>query len=130
MQSPVQFILTLHEEDVDPNVLHNLATNLGEFCDETVRPLPSGQEETGGKGDPITWGALVLVAMPAVLPQIIQFLQNFLIRRHEISIKAPSGASISFTTSQEYSKKEILALVSELHDLTESDPDSDIETQS
>jgi hypothetical protein len=70
----------------------------------------------GSKGDAFTLGALLLVAAPAILPNLISFIQSWALRgeNRKVKIKTPDGLEIEFTPEKKMSEAELLALVDKL----------------
>jgi hypothetical protein len=116
----IQLDLTITEADADPEQLDELTVRL--MCDlrdlgvESVeRPTGKAAPE-GAKGDPFTLGALALVAAPAILPKLVEFLQAWSLRSEsrKVKVKTPAGLEVEFTPEKKMSEAELLALVTKL----------------
>ncbi len=74
----IQLHLTVTEADADPERLDELTgrllRDLRELGAESVERPSGGALPEGAKGNPFTLGALALVAVPAFLPKLIDFL--------------------------------------------------------
>jgi hypothetical protein len=84
----------------------------------------SGGAPSGAKGDPLTIGALLLVALPALLPNLVAFLQAWSLRgeNRRVKIKTPAGVEVEFSPEKRLSQKELLELVNELSKVPPSTP--------
>ena len=107
-------------EDVDPERLDEmtirLMRDLRDLGVESVERPSGGTVPEGGKGDAFTVGALVLVALPAFLPKLVEFLQAWSLRgeSRNVRIKTPAGLDVEFTPEKKLSEAELLALVDKL----------------
>jgi hypothetical protein len=116
MSSPeVQLNLTIAENGADDERLDNLTVqlmgDLKELDLESIeRPVGTDMKK-GAKGDPFTLGALILVAVPAVLPPLIGFLESWAVERRKVSIEAPNGVKLEFVPEKRFSQAELLAFV-------------------
>ncbi|HJS28333.1 MAG TPA: hypothetical protein VJ768_01835, partial [Anaerolineales bacterium] len=83
--------------------------------EEAERP-PGSLTPVGAKGDPLSIGALALVAVPAVLPNVVSLLQSWVLRGQgrTVRIKTPAGLEVEFESEHRLSQDEILALVGRL----------------
>jgi hypothetical protein len=109
---------TVTEEDTDPERLdeltRHLMRDLRDLGVESVERPSGGVVPEGAKGDPFTLGALALVAVPAFLPKLIEFLQAWSLRGEEsrkVKIKTPAGLELEFTPEKRLSGAELVALV-------------------
>lgn len=119
--SEVQLYLTITEENADPERLDELTgrllRDLRDSGAESVERSSGGAAPDGTKGDAFTLGALALVAVPAFLPKLIDFLQAWSLRGEEsrkVKIKTPTGLEVEFTPEKKLSQDELLALVERL----------------
>ena len=118
--SEIPLYLTITEADADAERLDELAgrllRDLRDLGAESVE-RPSGEAvPEGAKGDAFTLGALALVAVPAFLPKLVEFLQAWALRgeNRTIRIKTPAGLEVEFTPEKTLSQAELLALVEKL----------------
>jgi len=118
--SEIQLYLTVTEADADAESLDELTgrllRDLRELGAESVE-RPSGEDvPEGAKGDAFTLGALALVAVPAFLPKLVEFLQAWALRGESrtVKIKTPAGLEVEFTPEKKMSEAEVLALVEKL----------------
>jgi hypothetical protein len=116
----IQLGLTITEADADPEQLDELTVrlmrDLRDLGVESVeRPTGKAAPE-GAKGDPFTLGALALVAAPAILPKLVEFLQAWSLRSEsrKVKVKTPAGLEVEFTPEKKMSEAELLALVAKL----------------
>lgn len=118
--SEIPLYLTITEADADAESLEELTSrllrDLRELGAESVE-RPSGESvPEGAKGDAFTLGALALVAVPAFLPKLVEFLQAWALRGESrtVRIKTPAGLEVEFTPEKKLSEAEVLALVDKL----------------
>ena len=123
-ETTLQLRIQLYEDGADDQRLDRLITPLLQDLRRSGAKSVDREEkeniESGAKGDPFTIGALVLVAVPAVLPQILAFLQNWLIEGRKIVVESPSGAKLQFVPDRKLSKSELLALVKQLNQIQDN----------
>lgn len=118
----VQLALTVTEADADPERLDELTghllRDLRELGAESVERPSGGAAPGGAKGDALALGALALVAVPAFLPKLVEFLQAWSLRGESqgrrVKIKMPTGLEVEFTPEKKLSQAELLALVEKL----------------
>jgi hypothetical protein len=130
IQDRVTIQLSIEEGDADTERLDGLTIqmlrDLVEVGADTVeRPKLKDSTAPGRKGDAFTLGALLLVAAPAILPNLIQYLQAWTLRgeNRKIKIKTPQGLEIEFTPHKKLSEAELLSLVDKLSDVTQMPAD-------
>ena len=119
IQNNVTFQITISEEEAEPERLDQLTIQLRRDLldlgvDQASRPAGAAPVK-GSKGDAFTLGALLLVAAPAMLPNLISFIQSWALRgeNRKVKIKTPDGLEIEFTPEKKMSEAE-LALVEKL----------------
>ena len=116
----IQLDLTVTEAGADAERLDELTgrllRDLRELGAESVERPSGGAVPEGAKGDPFTLGALALVAVPAFLPKLVEFLQAWSLRgeSRRVKVKTPAGLEVEFTPEKELSQAELLALVKKL----------------
>ena len=118
----IQLHMTVTEEDADPERLDELTgrllRDLRELGAESVERPSGGVTPEGAKGDTFTLGALALVAVPAFLPKLVEFLQAWSLRGESqgrrVKIKTPAGLEVEFTPEKKLSQAELVALVENL----------------
>jgi hypothetical protein len=118
----IQLHMTVAEEDADPERLDELTgrllRDLRELGAESVERPSGGVTPEGAKGDAFTLGALALVAVPAFLPKLVEFLQAWSLRGESqgrgVKIKTPAGLEVEFTPEKKLSQDELVALVERL----------------
>jgi hypothetical protein len=116
----IQLHLTITEADADPERLDDLTgrllRDLRELGAESVERPSGGAVPAGAKGDAFTLGALALVAVPAFLPKLVEFLQAWSLpgESRRVKIKTPTGLEVEFTPEKKLSQAELLALVEKL----------------
>ncbi len=124
-----QLNLTLSEAEADDERLDALTArlmrDLRDLGVESVERPPGAAVPKGGKGDPFTLGALALVAIPTMLPKLVEFLQAWSLRGEgrKLTIKTPAGLEIEFTPERKLSEAELLALVDKLSQVAAQRPD-------
>lgn len=124
--------LSLSAGEADPERLEELTRlMIGELCELGVDSAESraeglieGEPQTGAKGDPLTIGAILLVALPALLPNLVAFLQTWSLRgeNRKVRIKTPAGVEVEFSPEKRLSQAELLALVETLGKIPPSTP--------
>jgi hypothetical protein len=116
----IQLDLTVTEAGAGAERLDELTgrllRDLRELGAESVERPSGGAVPEGAKGDPFTLGALALVAVPAFLPKLVEFLQAWSLRGEDrkVRVKTPAGLEVEFTPEKELSQAELLALVKKL----------------
>ena len=118
----IQLNLTVTEEDADPERLDELTgrllRDLRELGAESVERPSGGVMPEGAKGDPFTLGALALVAVPAFLPKLVEFLQAWSLRGESqgrrVKIKTPAELEVKFTPEKKLSQAKLVTLVEKL----------------
>jgi hypothetical protein len=91
---------------------------------ESTERQIEGKPQPGAKGDPLTIGAIMLVALPALLPNLVAFLQAWSLRgeNRRVKIKTPAGVEVEFSPEKRLSQVELLDLVNELSKVPPSPP--------
>ena len=119
--SEIELGLTIFTaEDVDADTLDEmtirLMRDLRDLGIESVERPSGGTLPEGAKGDPFTLGALALVAAPAFLPNLVEFLQAWSLRgeSRKVKIKTPAGLEVDFTPEKKLSGAELLELADKL----------------
>lgn len=118
----IQLDLSILEADADAERLDELTTrlmrDLRDLGAESVGHSAGGTALAGAKaGDPFTLGALALVAAPAFLPKLVEFLQAWSLRgdeSREVTIKTSTGLEVKFTPEKKLSGDQLVALVNKL----------------
>lgn len=116
----IQFQLSLIEGNADAERLNELtrylSRDLRELGVESVERPEGEATMRGAKGDVFTMGALALVAVPAFLPKLVEFLQAWSLRgeNRSIKIKTPAGLEVEFTPEKRLSHQEIIELVEKM----------------
>jgi len=101
------------DEWVDELTTH-LMRDLYDLGAESVKRPDGRVAPNGGKGDPFTLGALALIAVPALLPKLVEFLQAWSLRGENRKIKTPAGLEVEFTPDKKLSEDELVSLVGKL----------------
>jgi hypothetical protein len=115
----IQLQLTVAEADADDEILDQLTRrlmrDLRDLGAESVERT-AGEPPPEGAKSAFTLGALLLVAVPAFLPKLVEFLQAWSLRgeNRKIKIKTPAGLEVEFTPEKKLSQDEVLALVEKL----------------
>lgn len=122
--SDTELYLKLHllEDGSDNERLRKASTRLIEdfnasYINATLSSQENIDEPDNSKGDPFTIGALILVTIPTVLPQVFNFLQSWVIERRKIVLEAPNGAKVEFVPDKKLSQEEILLFLEKLNKL-------------
>jgi len=125
--SEIQLYLTAVDATADAEHLDRLTTallrDLQDLGALSVARSSSGSLPEGAKaGDPFTMGALVVVALPALLPKLVEFLQAWSLRGEgrRIKVKTPDGLEVEFTPEKKLSEDALLSLVDKLSRVTSS----------
>jgi len=117
----IQLELTISEAEADDEELDELTIQLL----HDLRELGAGRVERASSDiipegakpvEPFTLGALALVAVPAFLPKLVEFLQAWSLRGESrtVKIRTPSGLEIEFTPDKQLSETELLALANKM----------------
>jgi len=116
----IPLYLNVTETDADAESLYELTgrllRDLRELGAESVERPSGNAVPEGAKGDAFTLGALALVAVPAFLPKLVEFLQTWTLHgeNRTVRIKTPAGLEVEFTPEKKMSQAEVLALVKKL----------------
>lgn len=97
------------EDDID-RMTRRLLFEIRELDVESAHLAKGGPAPAGSKGDAITMGAIVLEALPAVLPSVLGLLQAWMSRGRGRYVKF-KGMGIEFEGSREEFEK-ILEMLS------------------
>ena len=124
----VQLDLSLSEAEADAERLDRLTARLmRDLGLESVERSPGAAAPKGAKGDPFTLGALALVAIPTMLPKLVEFLQAWSLRgeSRKLIITTPAGLEVEFTPERKLSEAELLALVDKLSQVPAQRPNDE-----
>ena len=127
----VQLDLSLSEAEADAERLDRLTArlmrDLRDLGLESVERPPGAAAPKRAKGDPFTLGALALVAIPTMLPKLVEFLQAWSLRgeSRKLIIKTPAGLEVEFTPERKLSEAEGLALVDKLSQVPAQRPNDE-----
>ena len=91
------------DEELD-RMTRQLLSELRELDVESAELAKDGPAPDGSKGDPITLGAIALVAIPAILPKIADLVQAWAPRGQGRTVKF-KGKGIEFEGSPEELQK-------------------------
>lgn len=92
-QNEINLTLQLQNAGDDSDVeelnqlTHILMRNLDEVGVESVTVMRDQETPAGAKGDPITIGALLVAVLPATLPKLMDFLQAWVLRHKDQTVK-------------------------------------------
>lgn len=115
-----QLYLTIVNSDADAEQddqsTRRLIRQLRELGAESVEQTLEADAHMAIKGDAFTLGALALVALPAFLPKLVEFLQAWTLRGENrvVKIRTSAGLEVEFTPENQFSQDELLALVEKL----------------
>lgn len=118
--SEIQLDLIISETGADAEQIDELTVylmrDLRDLGLESVERIAGKAVPEGAKGDPFTLGALALVALPAILPKLVEFLQAWSLRggSRQVKIKTPAGLEVEFTPEKTMSEADLLALIEKL----------------
>ena len=118
--SEVQLDLLIVDKQADAEQLDELTVrlmrDLRDMGVESVERSPGEDVPDGAKGDAFTIGALALVAVPAVLPNLVSFLKDWSLRGEgrTVRIETPTGLKVEFTPEKSLSQNDVLELVEQL----------------
>jgi len=85
------------EEDID-SMTRQLLAELRELEVESIKLAKGGSAPQGSKGDPVTIGSIALIVLPAVLPKVVDLVQDWLTRGQGRTVKF-KGLGIEFEGS-------------------------------
>ena len=98
-ESPIELKLEVSIEDASDEELdqmtRQLLAELRETEVESVQLAQAGPAPHGSKGDPVTLGAIALVALPTFLPKIVEAVQAWALRGQGRTVKF-KGKGIEF----------------------------------
>ncbi len=117
----IQLYVTLSDPALDAEQLDRMTSrvlnDLRELGVSSAGRAPGGNAPAGAKSvDPSTLGALLLVAVPAVLPKLIDFFQALVLpgENRKVRVKTAAGVEIEFTPQRRLSEDEVLALAKKM----------------
>ena len=117
----VQLDLFIAEPDADAErvdaLTRRLMRDLRDLgAESVVRPAAESTPKGGKAAGAFTLGALALVAVPAFLPKLMEFIQAWTLRGENrvVKIKTPNGVEVEFTPEKRLSQDELLELVEKL----------------
>ena len=116
----IQLDLSISKAGADDEWVDELTTrlmrDLRDLGADSVKRPDGRVAPKGSKGDPFTLGALALIAVPALLPKLVEFLQAWSLRgeNRKIKIKTPAGLEVEFTPDKKLSEDELVSLVGKL----------------
>jgi len=99
------------DEELD-RMTRQLLSELRELNVESAELAKGGLAPDGSKGDPITLGAIAFVAVPALLPKVVDLVQAWIIRGQGRTVKF-KGKRIEFEGSPEELRKLLVLLEKE-----------------
>ena len=118
--SEIKLTLAVAEAEADAERLDELTRHMTrDLHDLGVGSVerPSGEAAPeAAKGDPFTWGALALAVLPALLPELVEFLREWA-RRGEgrtVKIKTPTGLEVEFMPGEKLTETDLLSLIEKL----------------
>ena len=91
------------EEELD-QMTRQLLSELRELNIESAELTKGESAPAGSKGDPITLGSIALVAVPAILPKVVDLVHAWVMRGQGRTVKF-KGKGIEFEGSPEEFKK-------------------------
>jgi hypothetical protein len=96
--------VTTEESD---ELYRQLHAEIREIEVEAVERLSDGEAPAGAKGlDPVTFGALAVAVLPAVVPKLVEFLQSWVMRGENRMVKIKAQAE-GRSVEVEYSPKSL-----------------------
>ena len=120
VSSEIELQLAVTEAEADAERLDQLTRRLmrglRDLGVESVERPPGEAPPEDAKGDPFTLGALALALVPALLPELVEFLRDWA-RRDEgrtVKIKTPAGLEVEFTPGEKLTETELASLVEKL----------------
>lgn len=87
------------DEELD-RMTRQLLAEVRDLNVESAELTKGGIAPAGSKGDPITMGSIAIVVLPAVLPNVIAFVQSWVMRGQGRTVKF-KGKGIEFEGSSE-----------------------------
>jgi hypothetical protein len=119
--SEITISISLAESEADDERLDELTghlmRDLRDLGVDSVERQVGEIAPDGSKGDAFTIGALALVAVPALLPNLMRHLQAWTLsgeNERSVKIKTPEGLEVEFTPEKRLSRSEILELAQQL----------------
>ena len=116
--SEIKLDLLVVDEEADAEQIDALTVrlmrDLRELGAEAVE-RPAGETiPEGAKGDPFTIGALILVAAPAILPKLMEFLQAWSLRGESRRVKIKTPAGLEIDIPEDLPEDKLMSLVDKL----------------
>lgn len=109
----------ISEPGVDTNGIRALKSQLAKTVQESnpdvkiqnINSTSHSQDSKDGLG---MAESILLSLAPALLPQVIQTVQSWLIGRRKVSIQMPNGMKVEFTASKNLTEDEIGELIKKI----------------
>lgn len=104
-----------HDAEVEADqldaMLESLMRDVG-TAGATPSRVVEGRLPKNAKGDAFTVGAIAIAALPVVLPQVIQLVNEWVVRapKRRIRIRGKNGLEVEFTSDKPLGEKEVLDL--------------------
>lgn len=116
--SKVKIDLLITDKDANAEQLDELTArlmrDLRQLGAESVERSFGEDVPQGAKGDAFTVGALALVAVPAVLPSLVNFLQAWKLRGESRRVKIKTPAGLEIDIPEDLPEDKLMSLVDKL----------------
>ena len=118
MSSEIELQLAVSEADADAERLdqltRRLTRGLRDLGVESVERPPGEAPPEDAKGDPFTLGTLALALVPALLPELVKFLRDWVQTRQgqTVKITTSDGVEVEFTAN--LTETELASLVEKI----------------
>lgn len=115
-----QLHLAISDDDADPNTLDRLTLNwmqdLRDLGVDSVARPPGVELPEAAKGDPLTVGTILVALVPALIPTLIEFAQDWVAKKKKrtIKIKGPDGKEVELISDESLSMDELAVLAKKI----------------
>lgn len=75
----------------------------------------------GTKGELMALGMLALTILPALIPSVAEFLQQWVIEGRRVVLEAPNGAKIEFVPGKKLTDSELMDWLEQLNAISSQD---------
>ena len=121
----IEIKLTIQEQSSNVEQVEqttaSLIRQLQDMKLHSIERIKAEQTPKNAMGDGFTIGALILVAVPAILPELIMFIQSWVSEQRKIVLEVPNGTKLEFTPQKRYSEEDILDLADRLNQLSQTE---------
>lgn len=121
----IEIKLTIQEQSSNVEQLDKTTASLIQQLQDmklhSIERIKAEKIPQNAMGDGFTIGALLLVVMPVILPELIMFIQSWVSEQRKIVLEVPNGTKLEFTPQKRYSEEDILDLANRLNQLSQTE---------